>query len=94
MLRTLLARDIRRNNGNLHTHFSVPGGSVRVREVVKNCRTSGCRSGDCHFSITELRFFCLCSPETRGKTDCVIRNRHVGDVGQYLKTARQQCSKY
>ena len=93
MLRTLLARDIRRNNGDLHTRFSVPGGSVRVREVVKNCRTSGCRSADCDFSLTELRFFCLCTPETRGKTDCVIRNRHVGNVGQCLRTACQQCSE-
>ena len=67
MIRERLVGSIKENNGRLLSQFRVLRSSVAVRPLVKNCRSEGCRAADCEFSLSRLRFFCLCSAWTENK---------------------------
>ena len=67
MIRERLVTSIKENNGRLLSQFRVLRSSVAVRPLVKNCRSEGCRAADCEFSLSRLRFFCLCSAWTENK---------------------------
>ena len=77
-----LVQTIKESNGRLHHKFRVDLSSVEVRQVVKNCRSLGCRRVDCEFSLSQLRFFCLCEAETLDKIDCVWRNQSLSLPGR------------
>ena len=65
----------KRNNGKLYNQLIVENRSIKVEEVVKNCRMLGCRNIDCEFSFEDLRFYCLCAEETLKIVDCVNKNQ-------------------
>ena len=81
-IKETLVQTIKESNGRLHHQFMVELDSVEVRRVVKNCRSLGCRRVDCEFSLTDLRFFCLCEAETLNKIDCVRRQVVVRRPGE------------
>ena len=77
MIRERLVQTIKENNGRLLSQFRVLRSSVEVRRLVKNCRSEGCRTADCEFSLSQLRFFCLCSAWTENKAQ--LQQSHITD---------------
>ena len=67
IIRERLVQAIKENNGRLLSQFRILRTSVEVVGLLKNCRSEGCRAADCEFSLTQLRFFCLCSAWTENK---------------------------
>ena len=86
MIRERLVATIKENNGRLLSQFRVLRSSVEVRPLVKNCRSEGCRAADCEFSLSQLRFLCLCSAWTENKAQLQQYTDHNPPLAPYSRT--------